>query len=52
MTIQDLGGSPLLQQRGATLQRCGKELDFDMRFSAGFPNSGVLTQTLKPVFSE
>jgi hypothetical protein len=23
------GGSPLLQQRGATLQRCGEELDFD-----------------------
>ena len=25
----EFGGSPLLQQRGATLQRCGKELDFD-----------------------
>jgi hypothetical protein len=25
----DFGGSPLLQQRGATLQRCGKESDFD-----------------------
>jgi hypothetical protein len=25
----ECGGSPLLQQRGATLQRCGKELDFD-----------------------
>jgi hypothetical protein len=24
-----LGGSPLLQQREATLQRCGKEPDFD-----------------------
>jgi hypothetical protein len=25
----EFGGSPLLQQRGATLQRCGNELDFD-----------------------
>jgi hypothetical protein len=25
----EFGGSPLLQRRGATLQRCGKELDFD-----------------------
>jgi hypothetical protein len=27
--LPEFGGSPLLQRRGATLQRCGKELDFD-----------------------
>jgi hypothetical protein len=25
-SLQQLGGSPLLQQRGATLQRCGKRV--------------------------
>jgi hypothetical protein len=35
----EFGGSPLLQQRGATLQRCGEKLDFDKRFSAGFEKS-------------
>jgi hypothetical protein len=25
----EFGGSPLLKQRGATLQRCGKRLNFE-----------------------
>jgi hypothetical protein len=40
----EFGGSPLLQQRKATLQRCESEFDLMMRFSAGLKDPG-----LKPI---
>src|ERR1700744_1042575 len=44
----EVGGSPLLQQRGATLQRCGEEIDFlIMRFSAGFERSRAKAHPLR-----